>query len=306
MPALLERGRGEFGATAFRSVLRVRGVALVTIRKAEMQTGPRRVIQFAGRQIVAHHVPPVVVEPQFAGPRIPVETNGVADAPGEDFHAAAVGLHAVNDAIDVRIRLADVAGSTHRHIQPAVRPEGDIFPAVVPVFREAVAYYDGFGRGREPVLDVVEAQDPVDFGDIQGPVPEGNAVRRIESPCNGDDPVRMARLPGVHQRIDTAFTAGADEDCSLVPQSQRAGIVHVFGEDLDPESGRQHDALDRRTGGERIAAHGCQTGAKQERCERPHGRAPCSRAGSDRDGFRKDRRPDPRFPAGLLKAAIVP
>ncbi len=119
--AELARRRRELVAAPPGAELGIGQVAAVAVRVAEIQAGARRVIELVGRHVVAQQVAAVVGEPELAGARVPVETHAVADALGEHFEVAAVGVHARDLGVAPRIGLADVARRAGRHVQLAVR-----------------------------------------------------------------------------------------------------------------------------------------------------------------------------------------
>ena len=233
-----------------------------------MHSGFRGVVEFAGRHVVAHHVAAMLVKPHFLRFRMPVEADRVADAARESFQPGAVRLHSVNGSVDVRIHLADVAGRTHRHVQQAVRAESDEFPAVMAVARELVADHHRFGRILQAALDIVVAQDAADLGDIERTVAEGDAVRGIESPGDGDDLVGPAVAVGIGQRVHRAFGARADEHRASVAERERPGVVDIVGEHGDPEPRWQLDAIDRRRGVGGCREAGCKGQRRGQRSER--------------------------------------
>ena len=80
MGAEIQRRRHEFAARALPAELRIGKRTAVTVGIAEMQAGPRRVVQFVGGKIIAQEVAPVVGKPQVAGAGLPVETDDSTDS----------------------------------------------------------------------------------------------------------------------------------------------------------------------------------------------------------------------------------
>ncbi|MNP35891.1 hypothetical protein D3C76_1292420 [compost metagenome] len=110
-----------------------------------MLAGFLQAVQLAVGYIVAHQVAAVVAEPELAGPRVPIETHGVAHAPRHQLQATAVGVHAMDGGVDVRVLVAEVARRAHRDVKLAVGTEGDELPAVVGLSREVGVDHLGFG-----------------------------------------------------------------------------------------------------------------------------------------------------------------
>lgn len=117
-------------------------------------------VEFIIGHVIAHHVGAVVGEPELVCDRMPVEADGVADAARHHLQAAAVGIHAHQVGIAVLVAMTDVARRADRHVQLAVRPEGDEFPTVVCLGREAVVDDDRGGRIVEPGVDAVQSHHP--------------------------------------------------------------------------------------------------------------------------------------------------
>ena len=121
----------------------------------------------------------------------------------------------IRQMVVVRIAaIADVARRADRHVQQAVGAEPDELPSVMPVGRKLVGDDRGRARGLELRLDVVEAEDAVDLGDIQRAVAERDAVRHVEAADDGDDAIGLAVLVLVAQRVDVA---GAPLPTNTVP-----------------------------------------------------------------------------------------
>src|SRR5262245_15094647 len=182
--------RREVRARLVASELRVRDRAAVTVWKAEMQPRLRRVVQLVRRAVVTQPIAAVVGEPQLVGSRLPIEAHAVANAAREDFDRATVRLHPCDRLVQGPGRQADIARCTDRDIEPTVGTERDELPPVMAVARVAVGDDDRRPWTVQPRLDVVEAEDPSDLGDVQRAIAERDAVRAGES---GPD---LARLGG--------------------------------------------------------------------------------------------------------------
>src|SRR6185437_12561919 len=76
----LDHRRRELGALVAHGELRIRRVALVAVRVAEVLAELRDMVELVARHVVAHPVARVLAEPQIAGPRIDRAADAVADA----------------------------------------------------------------------------------------------------------------------------------------------------------------------------------------------------------------------------------
>ena len=150
--------RGELVAAAFGAELGVGKVARVAIRITKMHSGAWRVVEFVARQIVSQHVAAVVGKPELPGPRLPVEADRVAHATRIGFHRAAIRVHAQNIGV-LRVRFADIAGCANRHVELAVRSEGDEFPSMLGFGWQLVGHDYRCRRIVQAPLDVVKTQN---------------------------------------------------------------------------------------------------------------------------------------------------
>src|SRR5215475_4696495 len=106
-------------------------------------------VQLIGRNVIAHIVAAVVREPQLLRQRIPVESDAVADSPGEYFEAAAIGFHARDRRVWIRTP-ADIAGCADVGIEHSVGAKRDELPAMLPVCRKAGVNELWFRRVLQP------------------------------------------------------------------------------------------------------------------------------------------------------------
>jgi hypothetical protein len=235
-----ERGR-ELGARAPLAELGVGDIALVAIGKAEVQALLRRVVEAIAGHVLAEPVARVHREVQLLRHRMPVEAHAIADTVREVLEAAAVGVHARDIGVGVR-RDADIARRADIEVELAVRPEGQVLPAMRLIARQDVV--DHFhGRGIvELVLDAAHLRDPRDLRDVERAVLEGDAVGQLEAL---GDHLHLALPPLVHHRIDIARHAAADEQRALVAPGHGARIVDPVRPQLRLEAGRQLDLGDR-------------------------------------------------------------
>ena len=95
---------------------------------------------------------------------MPVETDSVANAAGEHLRRRSVRLHPGDRGESWIVgALADVAGSTDRNVEQAIRTETEILPAVVTFFRQTVDNHGCGWRRLEFRFDRVVADDATDF-----------------------------------------------------------------------------------------------------------------------------------------------
>jgi hypothetical protein len=134
------------------------------------------------------------------------ETDGVADAARVDLVAAAIEVHAHDRAV-VLLRLADVARRAERHVQLVVRADDNVSPLMVAARLEAIAHHDRRGRILQPILDPVEADDPLHLGHVERAVVERDAVRLIEILDDRQHFVGAAIVIGVANSVDGARIA---------------------------------------------------------------------------------------------------
>jgi hypothetical protein len=193
--------------------------------------------------------------------RVPVEAHRVAHARGPPRRAAIRGgVQAGDVGVAVRVRGADVAGGAHRDVEGAVRAEGDEFPAVVALPREAPGHHPRHRGPCQARRHPIEGDDARHLGDIQATVAPGHTDRLGQPPGQHMDPggtadvdlhpIHLARLTAAH--IHHATPARE------IPQGHPPGIGHLIGEHLDPEAGRQAQALHRQSGRYAEACSQCQ------------------------------------------------
>ena len=185
---------------------------------------------------------------------MPVEADGVADAAGEDLDAGAVRLHPEDRGVSrvVLLFVADVAGRADRHVEHAVRSEGDELLPVVRVLRQRVVDDHRLARRLQARLDVVEADDAADLADVQRAVVEGDAVRLVEALGDGQHLVGLVVAVLVDQGIDRVagrLVSRADEDGPLRAERHLPGVGDAAGVDLDLEARRQLDQVERQVRG---------------------------------------------------------
>jgi hypothetical protein len=206
-----------------------------------MHASAWRMVEFVGRQVVAEQVAAVVGEPELPGLRLPVEADAVAYASGIDISAAAIGIHAQDIGVALRIGVADVAGRAYRHVEFAVRAEGDEFPAMMRLAGQPVGHQHGCRRLRQASLDIVVAQDAAHRRDVETAVPVGHADRALQTA--GDDGDGLCFEVGAEaHRMHLSRLHRTDEKRAalaiVVPERHLPGVVDARPE-LDGETRRQ-------------------------------------------------------------------
>src|SRR5262245_30577775 len=109
----------------------------MTVGESEVHTFLRRIVQFIGRNVIAHQVAAVLRKPQLFGYGMPVETDRVPNPARKYLEAGAVRRHSVNHSM-LSIGTADVAGSANRNVEHPVRTKRDELPTMMGLVREPV------------------------------------------------------------------------------------------------------------------------------------------------------------------------
>ncbi len=104
---------------ALRCALRIDAAGAVDVRPAIL-FAQFELVDFLGLLVVAQEVNAVVHAPQLASARVPVETDGVAQAAGEDAALLAVGRRAQQGGIFRIAFVAGIAGRAGADVQHAV------------------------------------------------------------------------------------------------------------------------------------------------------------------------------------------
>src|SRR5262245_25628698 len=94
-------------AAGLAAELRILNGPSMTVRKTEMHSLLRDVVEFVGRNVVAQTVTPVVGKPQLFRPRIPIKADRVSDASRHDFHIRPVRIHPGDQSMPI-VGYADV------------------------------------------------------------------------------------------------------------------------------------------------------------------------------------------------------
>ena len=195
-------------------------------------------VELVARHVVAHQVAAVVREPEAAVERAPVEAHRVADAARDRLESAAVGVHALQDAV-ARIGQADVARRAGRHVQLAVGAEGEELRAMVRLARQLVGDDHGLRRIAEVRVDGIEAQDARDRRDVERAVAPRDAGRQLQPRCDDVHPTGAAAVE-LH-RVDLARAHAADVEHALAAlhaaERQGTRVRHRVGQQLDAKTG---------------------------------------------------------------------
>src|SRR6185312_16641299 len=94
--AELEYRRGEFRALVTHREFRIRDVAFVAIRIAEMFAHPRDHVELVARRVVAQPVARILGKPVFPRTWIDIATDAVADAERDQLGIAGLGIDAAD------------------------------------------------------------------------------------------------------------------------------------------------------------------------------------------------------------------
>src|SRR5215203_4505307 len=101
------------------AMFRVGEIALVAERIAEVLLARcGDAVELVLRHVLRDPVAAIVGEVELLRRRVPVETDGVAHALHDHFHAAAVEIHATDMGIGLRVRVVDVARRADRASGP--------------------------------------------------------------------------------------------------------------------------------------------------------------------------------------------
>ena len=173
---------------------------------------------------------------------MPVEADGVANALRDRLHAGAVEVDAAHGGVAFR-RQAVVTGLPDLEVELVVGADGDVFPAVRLILRQTVEDDGRLRRIVEIVLDLVDLRELGQLHDVERAVLEGDAVRAVEP--RGDD-LHLALAALVDDGIDLVLQPRAHEHGALVAERERAGVGHAAGIDLDLESLRSLELVDRQ------------------------------------------------------------
>ena len=252
---------------------------------------------------------PLSVNQSVLVDRAPVEADDVAHAARDGLEAAAVGLHALDDAVALA-RLADVARRADRHVELAVGTEGDELPAVVRLAGKRSVTTTGAGGCGEAVVDAVEAQDLRDRGDVEIAVAPGDARRHLQAAGDGAHRAGAAALD--LEGVDLAGAAAADVDHALAvgaaAERHLARVRHRVGDELDAKARGQTQLLERQGGLRRVRDAGAERERQQRarRAARHAGRWP-GPAGFGQQGIEVIRRSKPaRVSASARQCLDVP
>src|SRR3982750_4736608 len=178
----LPRGGLEFTARVFAAKLWIGDLSRVTVRKSERKTFLRCVIQLVGRNVVAEQIAAVVGKPQLARCRMPVESNAVAHAAGEDLGGRAIRLHAKNRRKPRILRpLADVERATNGNQKQPVGSASEDLPSVMALGGQIALYNNRRGWLFECGLDVVVPGYAADLADIQRAISKCDAARIVQA-----------------------------------------------------------------------------------------------------------------------------
>src|SRR5437763_10439243 len=116
---------------------------------------------------------------------MPIEPYRVPYATRNYLEPCAVELQTGNGGIAFIRALADVARRPNRYIEQAIRPQTDKLPAMMGIARIAIGNHYRCWRIGQMRLDVVIAQDAIDFSDIQRTIVKGYTIWHMQPLRNG-------------------------------------------------------------------------------------------------------------------------
>src|SRR5882724_5752129 len=205
--------RGIVGAGFSPAEFGIDDIALQAIGRTEVLADLGHAVELILRHVFRHPVASVVGEVELLGLGIPVEADGVADAPGDHFGAGAVEIDAADLAVGVVVQHV-VAGLSDRDVQLVIGTDSDELPAVGFVLRQIVVDHGRFRRIVDDVLDLFDLGHLRQFGDVERAVLEGDAIRTVET--GGHDLDRTFAVL-VDDGSDLVEEAAADEHVPLSP-----------------------------------------------------------------------------------------
>src|SRR6185436_8206625 len=163
-----------------------------------------------GRQVVTEPVATVVGGPERAARRIEGQADGVAQAPGEDSLAAALGVVVDDDRGTALVALlADVAARADRHDHATV-PEEEHGAGAVAAFGRDVADHAAPRIGDSVRVAVAQLDDPARNAGVQRAVVPDHRVHRRQPGRELDTDVADAVAAGIGERDDAVLAALGD------------------------------------------------------------------------------------------------
>src|SRR5262249_47622115 len=156
--------------------LRVSDVLAMAVGVTKVQAWFGSVIEFVRRHVVAKHVTTIIGEPQFFRLWMPIEPYRVAYAMRKYFKPCLVEIQTGNGGIAYIRALADIAWRADWHVEQAIRPQTDKFPAMMGIARIFVCKHYRWWRIGQVRLNIVITQDAADFRYIERTIVKGHAV----------------------------------------------------------------------------------------------------------------------------------
>ncbi len=123
--------------------------------ESEIQSRQRSMVQGIQWQIIPPPVTAIVGEPEIAGHRMPVESHRITNTIRINLQAAAIWFHPHDRGVSPIFILAHIAWFPHRHIQPFVRSESDVFPTVMLILRKSIVHQHWLRRILHGLFDIV-------------------------------------------------------------------------------------------------------------------------------------------------------
>src|SRR5689334_5573216 len=203
-------------------------------------------IQFVRWNVISLAISTVVGKPKLLCLRMPIKSDGVADTAGKYLEIAAVGLHAHDRGIAIRVRFTNIARRTDWHVEISVRPERNKFPTMLAIMRKAIVDDDGLWRVLEPRLDVVVTEHAIDLCHVKRAIFDRDTVWHVKALSNDQWFVDLRSVIASLNRINLTRVATADEQRAVRTEGHGARVRNLCIE-LDLKTRRQSDFVDGQT-----------------------------------------------------------
>lgn len=227
------QGRGFVLTAFFCAELGVFDVTGVAVWVAEVQAWAFGMIELIWRHVLTEIVSPVVSEPDIACLGIPIEAYSVPDSSGKDLKLCAIRVHPGDGSIRIAL-VTDIAGSSNRQIELAIRPKRNKLPAMGRIFREII-FDNHIFRVIKIFLNIVESEDAADLSNIEVPIFESNSIRHVQFLSQNFYHISLMIAIGVLQCINFPPIPRRHKDSPFLTSDQGPGIGHLRENvDLEP------------------------------------------------------------------------
>src|SRR5262245_29611113 len=191
-------------------------------------------VDFVGGFLFAVLVFAHIVGPERAGLRVPIETDGVAQAFGEGTSATAVGVINHDRRAALVLVFTEVAHRTDGDVHLAVLAKADSARPVRPGRNREVD--DLLRRSLDFAVGVFHPQDRGIGRDVQKALVKSQAVRARQVARDNLHFIGLAVLVAVGQGDYVAFRLASDVKHAIRADGHQPPVNHVGGEDRDLES----------------------------------------------------------------------